>query len=88
MTDAQIAKIVDGLGGLLGVLQNADPTDRAEIYARVGLQMTYRPGTQTVIAEVTHTPTRRSMVCLMCVRGRTHSVAQLINPLRTRLRLP
>jgi site-specific DNA recombinase len=52
MTDQQIAKIVEGLGGLLGLLHNADPTDRAEIYARVGLHMTYRPGTETVIAEV------------------------------------
>jgi site-specific DNA recombinase len=53
MTKVQIAKIVEGLGGLLGLLHEADPIDRAEIYARVGLQMIYRPGTETLIAEVT-----------------------------------
>jgi hypothetical protein len=52
LTEDQIAKIVEGLGGLLTLLHNADPLDRTEIYARVGLQMTYRPGTETVIAEV------------------------------------
>jgi site-specific DNA recombinase len=52
LTEDQIAKIVEGLGGLLALLHNADPLDRTEIYARVGLQMTYRPGTETVIAEV------------------------------------
>lgn len=29
MTEEQIAKIVEGLGGLLGLLRNADPMDRA-----------------------------------------------------------
>jgi hypothetical protein len=53
MTEDQISTIVEGLGGLLGLLRNADPRDRAEIYARLGLQLTYRPGTETLIAEVT-----------------------------------
>ena len=33
--------------------EEAEPRDRAQIYARVGLQMIYRPGTQTVLAQVT-----------------------------------
>jgi site-specific DNA recombinase len=52
MTEEQIAKIVEGLGGLLGLLHSAHPMDRAEIYARLGLRMTYRPGVETVVAEV------------------------------------
>jgi hypothetical protein len=53
MTEDQIRAIVDALGGLLGLLRLAEPRDRAEIYARVGLQMIYRPGTETVLAQVT-----------------------------------
>jgi site-specific DNA recombinase len=53
MSEDQIALIVDALGGLLGLLADADPRDRADIYARVGLQMVYRPGTETVLAQVT-----------------------------------
>jgi DNA invertase Pin-like site-specific DNA recombinase len=52
MTEDQIGKIVDGLGGLLGLLHEADPRDRAEVYARIGLRLTYQPGPETVIAEV------------------------------------
>jgi hypothetical protein len=36
MTEDQIGKIVDGLGGLLALLREADPRDRAEVYARIG----------------------------------------------------
>ena len=53
MSEDQIRAIVKALGGLLGVLKSAEPRDRAEIYARVGLQMIYRPGTETVLAQVT-----------------------------------
>jgi site-specific DNA recombinase len=52
-TEEEIKALVDALGGLLSLLQNADPHDRAEIYGRVGLQMIYRPGTETVLAQVT-----------------------------------
>ncbi|MFC7279731.1 hypothetical protein ACFQS1_37720 [Paractinoplanes rhizophilus] len=52
MSEEQISEIVQGLGGLLKLLRQADPSDKAEIYSRLGLQLTYRPGTQTVIAEV------------------------------------
>jgi hypothetical protein len=32
--------IVQGLGGRLRLLQSADPRDKAEIYSRLGLQLT------------------------------------------------
>ena len=50
MSEEQLAAIVDAFGGLLGLLRRADQHDRAEIYTRIGLQMTYRPGTETVLA--------------------------------------
>jgi hypothetical protein len=53
MTEDQIGNIVEGLGGLLGLLRDADPRDRAEVYARIGLRLTYQPGTETLIAEAT-----------------------------------
>jgi hypothetical protein len=53
MSEEQISAIVHGLGGLLGLLCHADPSEKAEIYSRLGLQLTYRPGAQTLIAEVT-----------------------------------
>ena len=52
MSEDQIAEIVEALGGLLGLLKTADRRDRAEIYSRIGLRMTYRPDTETVLAEV------------------------------------
>jgi hypothetical protein len=42
----------DAFGGLSGLLKQADPHDRAAIYTRIGFELTYRPGTETVIAEV------------------------------------
>jgi hypothetical protein len=53
MSEEQIAMIVEGLGGMLALLHRADPHDKAEIYSRLGLQLTYRPGPETLIAEVT-----------------------------------
>jgi hypothetical protein len=53
MSEQQISMIVEGLGGLLGLLRDADPRDKAEIYSRLGLQLSYEPGTETLIAEVT-----------------------------------
>jgi site-specific DNA recombinase len=53
MSEEQISAIVHGLGGLLGLLCHADPSEKAEICSRLGLQLTYRPGAQTLIAEVT-----------------------------------
>ena len=55
MSEDQVAAIVEALGGLLGLLKQAEKQDRAEIYSRLGLRMTYRPGTETVLAEIVST---------------------------------
>lgn len=51
MTTEQISALVAGLGEILTVLRDADPRDKAKIYAGVGLHLTYQPSRQTVIAE-------------------------------------
>ncbi|WP_239093101.1 hypothetical protein [Paractinoplanes abujensis] len=67
MSEERIAAIVEALGGLLGLLRQADQHDRAEVYARIGLQMPYRPGTRTVLAEIRSTDIDR--VPVMCPEG-------------------
>ena len=39
------------LGNLLDVLASAAPEDKAEVYRRLGLQLTYDPARRVVIAE-------------------------------------
>jgi site-specific DNA recombinase len=67
MSGEQLAAIVDAFGGLLGLLRRADQHDRAEIYTRIGLQMQYRPGTGTVLAEIRSSEVDR--VPVMCPEG-------------------
>jgi site-specific DNA recombinase len=67
LTEEQINKIVEGFGGLLTLLQQADPLDRSEIYARMGLGLTYRPEEETVIAEIRSTAIDR--IDNVCRRG-------------------
>ena len=42
---------------LLEVVRSADPADKAEIYARLGLRLTYQPQERTVRAETRLTDT-------------------------------
>ena len=51
VTADEINTLVTALGSLLTVLRDADPLDKAELYARVGLQLTYEPNEKTIIAE-------------------------------------
>ncbi|MEV4709309.1 recombinase zinc beta ribbon domain-containing protein [Actinoplanes sp. NPDC049316] len=67
LNDDQIAAIVDGLGSLLTVLRGADPRDKAELYSRIGLRMTYKPGPKTLKAEIVSTDLGR--VLNVCPRG-------------------
>ena len=48
----EIASIVNGLADLLAVLRDAEPTDKADIYTRLGLKLTYQPADQLVRTEV------------------------------------
>jgi hypothetical protein len=53
MTADEIESIVAALGSIIEVLRDADPADKAKIYAGVGLHLTYEPGKNKVIAEAT-----------------------------------
>jgi hypothetical protein len=43
--------LVTELGGLMQALKGADPADKAEIYRRIGLTLTYHPQEKRVAAE-------------------------------------
>jgi site-specific DNA recombinase len=43
MTPGDIAAIVAALGDLVGIIRDADPADKADLYTQLGLTMTYRP---------------------------------------------
>jgi len=51
MTADETHGIVTALGNILAILRDADPADKAKIYADVGLRLTYEPGRNKVIAE-------------------------------------
>ena len=52
MTKDEISVLVEQLGDLRTVLVDADPSDKAEVYERLGLQAMYHPGKQTVRVEI------------------------------------
>ena len=52
MTSDQLDTIADAFTDLFRLLRDADSRDKAELYSRIGLRPTYRPGPETVIAEV------------------------------------
>jgi site-specific DNA recombinase len=51
MSREEIEALVDALGGLLSILQEADPADKAEVYRQLGLRLTYDHETRTVLAD-------------------------------------
>jgi hypothetical protein len=68
MSEDQLAAVVDAIGGLLGLLRRADQHDRAEICARIGLQMIYRPGTE----QCSRRFNRKSRSCTCDLSGAQH----------------
>lgn len=67
LTEDDINKMVDRLGGMMRLLETAAPRDRAELYARIGLRLTYHPGRQTTTAEVQSPVVDRGLN--VCPRG-------------------
>ncbi len=51
MTSQEIKELVDTLGGLLNVLQTADPADKLEVYRQLGVKLTYNHERRVVTAE-------------------------------------
>lgn len=52
MSEAAIAALVDGLVDHVQAITNADPERKADLYAKLGLYLTYHPAKQEVRAEV------------------------------------
>jgi DNA invertase Pin-like site-specific DNA recombinase len=69
LIESEIAAIIDRLGDLAQVIKDADPADKAAIYASLGLKLTYQPGKRIVRAEVDLDPHDRG--AMVCVRGGT-----------------
>ncbi|WP_229073348.1 hypothetical protein [Actinoplanes sp. DH11] len=67
MTEDQLNAIAAAFKDLLRLIQGADPRDRAELYSRIGLRMTYQPGQETLKAEVVSDDFGR--VYNVCPRG-------------------
>jgi site-specific DNA recombinase len=58
MTRDETARLVRSVGDLTAVVHQADSEDEAEIYRRLGLQLTYASGQQTVRVEIAPRPAR------------------------------
>lgn len=56
MSRAEISNLVDALGSIRTVLAHAEPTDKAEIYRRLGMRLTYEPAKRRVRAEASLDP--------------------------------
>ena len=52
MTQDQLDAIAEAFADLISLLRDAHPSDKAELYSRIGLRLTYQPRPETVIAEV------------------------------------
>jgi len=52
MSRDEIAAIVTALGDLAHVVSTAEPADKSEIYAQLGLALTYQPGERLVEATI------------------------------------
>ena len=52
MTEQEIRSIVDKFADIARVLIDADPDDKAEIFRKLGLKLSYHPGRQLVTAQI------------------------------------
>jgi hypothetical protein len=52
MSEAKVKAIVDRLADIAGVLHDANPHDKAEVFRQLGLKLTYHPGRKIVEARV------------------------------------
>jgi site-specific DNA recombinase len=68
MTTEEITVMVNAITDVLTILRTADPADKAELYARLGLRLTYQPETdpKTVIVRL---ETGQSCTKGSCPRG-------------------
>jgi hypothetical protein len=72
--DEIAAVVVESLANLPGLLSAADPADKADIYAGIGLRLTYQPEPRSVLAEVRFADQPHR--CSECVRGANAPINQ------------
>jgi site-specific DNA recombinase len=77
MTSDEIAAAVAAIADLMAILRTAEAADKAELYAQLGLQLTYNPAARTVIARA---EPRRSCTKGSCPRGDLNTQAREISP--------
>ncbi len=65
MNMEQVHQLVTSLGGLVHILKAADPTDKLEVYRKLGLKLTYDHKKRVVVAETAPQPP----VCVLSVSG-------------------
>lgn len=51
MTQEEITSLVTEVEGIMQALKDADPADKAEVYSRLGVTLTYHPNEKRVAAE-------------------------------------
>lgn len=51
MTQKEITSLVTEVEGIMQALKDADPADKAEVYSRLGVTLTYHPNEKRVAAE-------------------------------------
>lgn len=69
LTDEDIKMMVQALGDIRDVIQNASAEDKARVYDELGLQLTYNPAKKEVRAEINLDPEIHGV--MVCVRGGT-----------------
>ena len=72
MIEEEITGLVTEMGSIMRALEDADPADKAEIYQRLGLTLTYHPQEKRVAAEA---PTEFDHVRKRVSEGRLHQEA-------------
>ena len=68
LSEEAITLMIQALGDIREVIENATVEDKARVYDQLGLRLTYAPGTKTIRAEMNLSPDRGVMVS---VRGGT-----------------
>jgi hypothetical protein len=66
MTEEEIMALVAEIGAIMEALKDADPADKAELYSRLSLTLTYHPNEKRVKAEARPA---RIMYVGACPRG-------------------
>jgi hypothetical protein len=61
MTREEITGLVTALGDLMQVLKDGDSADKAEVYGRLGLTLTYHPKEKRVLAVARRSAASRSL---------------------------